>query len=137
MKKRFMVIAIAALTLVCLTFAACLIQYDLAPPRGPWLVGGAPLNAPISGSATGYSGGIVHVTITLTDGIITDVSFDLSSQTASYAAGVYLILPGIIRRQNSFNFDVTAGATYTVNGIRQAAREAFLRAGVPPGDLSF
>jgi hypothetical protein len=129
MKKIFKVKVAAALALVCLVFAACFIEFEGAVARtDPWGYGGDvadPFSGEISGQGFGY--GIIGVEITLVDGFISVVEFDLSNETESFAAP----LPGILRPMilNSNNFDIpdrTAGATLTVMGIKEAARRAFI-----------
>jgi len=111
-------------TLISLIFAACYIENKVPAEKGePW---GYPdsFNGRIEGSAQGHSGP-VRVTITMTDGIITIVDFDIRFETDAFAGRLPDLLRPIILRTNTFNFpDRTAGATATSMAIKEAARRA-------------
>jgi len=138
MKKRLRLVVIAAL--VCLIFAACFLEFEQPAPgsvTGGW---GSPafFTGRVDGSGPGYNGNVI-VTIDLVNGFITDVDFDLRTQTASFTRTLPNRLRPIILRTNSFNYpDATGGASLTNRGIKAAAREAMLKIeGVTEDDLDF
>jgi len=134
MRKKYTVAAIAVL--VCLILAACIVELEPPPPRGPW---GQPVhNGVVYGQGLGY-GGQVRVDIELTNGIIVDVVFDLRTETPMFTRRLPNALLPFILQANSFDFpDAMAGATLTNRGIKAAARQALLKIpGVTDADLDF
>ena len=106
------------------------------PPSPPW---GIPLFTGTSeGSAFGWAGP-VGVFITLENGFITEVDFDLSTETPAFVSRIPAMLRPIIKQRNSFNFpDIITGATVTTRGIIEAGRQALLNIpGVTDDDIDF
>ena len=76
-----------------------------------------------TGTAQGYSS-VVSVTVTLADGMITDVVIDGSGETQAIAGPAIMRAPGMIMRGNSADFDAIAGATITCMAIAEATQKA-------------
>jgi len=143
MKKKYALIA--ALSLTCLMFTACIIEHDLPDMGGGggdhlW---GRTVENPETGEeefevfpgpslprtrGNGYRNLPVFVTIYIEDGRIIDVDFDMRSQTPANVGGVRARLMPWILRTNSFDFpvDIVSRATDTVTGLQEAARSALL-----------
>ena len=134
MRKRFTLIIVAALAMLCLAFAACFTEAELPAIEGGWGYDpetGEYFSGEVSGRAAGFGGpNAVGVTIYLVDGFIITVDLDLARETSTWANRVREILPGIITRTNSFNFTdgIVTGPTapITVRGVREAGRAALL-----------
>jgi len=139
MKKRFTVIIIVALALICLLFAACPTEFEL-PPSGadnPWghmvmnTVSGeeefVPYTGPRRGSVFGYAS-MVEVSFTLNNGTITNLTIDSRGESQNHAPvrSVPTALPPMIRRANSFDIPPNAisGATITVVAVIAAGNQA-------------
>ncbi|MCQ2454205.1 MAG: flavocytochrome c [Clostridia bacterium] len=73
------------------------------------------------------------VTITLTDGVITDVAVT-HEETPGIGSKAVDALPGAIVKANSINVDIMSSATQTSNAILAAAELALVNAGVNPED---
>lgn len=74
------------------------------------------------------------VTITLTDGVITDVVVDGANETPGIGSKAVEALPAAMVEANSINVDVLSTATQTSNAILAAAALALENAGVNPDD---
>lgn len=76
-----------------------------------------------SGQARGYSG-FVTITLTIKDGKITEVN-NTNSDTMSYFRKAWRHLqPVILEKQSADGIDTVSGATFSSNGILEAARSA-------------
>jgi len=84
-------------------------------------------------SAQGY-GGEVTVTVTLTDGVITDVTAKGEGETNGIGSKALENLPAAMKTGNTVNVDVMATATVTSNAVLAAAKDALTNAGVNPED---
>ncbi|MBQ8556368.1 MAG: FMN-binding protein [Clostridia bacterium] len=84
-----------------------------------------------TGQAIGFGGNVI-VTITLTDGVITEVTADGPKEIL----GVYALeqLPISMVEGNTINVDTIAAATVTSTAVIEAARLALTDAGVDPDD---
>ena len=76
-----------------------------------------------TGTGTGF-GGDVFVTITMDRGFITDVVIDAKNETQAIAGVAVNRATGLIKQNNSAQFDAISGATFTSVGISQAAQAA-------------
>lgn len=128
--------AIMALLLCCgLLLAACTpaaapdaTQAPAADPRPPKP---RPLPSPKSIPALAPAGnGDITVDVTLTDGVITDVSVTSHSETAGISDPALTDLPKAIVAAGSVDVDAVSGATETSNGILAAVKDALTKAGV-------
>ena len=82
-----------------------------------------------TGQARGYSG-IVTITLTVKDGKITAVN-NTNSDTMSYFRRAWRILqPAILEKQSADGIDTVSGATFSSNGILEAAGNALENAKV-------
>lgn len=82
-----------------------------------------------TGQARGYSG-IVTITLTVKDGKITAVN-NTNSDTMSYFRRAWRILqPAILEKQSVDGIDTVSGATFSSNGILEAAGNALENAKV-------
>ncbi|MDD6259209.1 MAG: FAD-dependent oxidoreductase, partial [Erysipelotrichaceae bacterium] len=86
------------------------------------------------GTAKG-NGGDVTVTLTLSNGEITDVKAEGPGETKDIGTKALEQLPGEIVDANSVNVDGVSGATITSNAIKEAATKALAEAGLKPEDL--
>lgn len=85
------------------------------------------------GSATGY-GGTIQVAVTISDGKISSVNIvSAAGETPSFLAQAKVVCSRIVSSQSP-NVDVVSGATYSSNGIINAAIAALKQAGAT--DLS-
>ena len=112
MKKRFLALMVAA----------------------SMLLGTAPAMAEtVTGTATAKGfGGDVTVSVTVTDGVITEVTAEGASETEGIGSKAIDALPGQIVESNSINIDVMSGATFTSAAILEAAAAALTEAGLSP-----
>ena len=84
-------------------------------------------------AAQGY-GGEVTVTVTLTDGVITDVTAKGEGETNGIGSKALETLPAAMKAGNTVNVDVMATATVTSKAVIDAAKDALTNAGVNPED---
>ena len=138
--SRITVTFIAALALICLIFAACPIESQPPPEGDPWGYPD-PFGGVIEGSAPGF-GGPVRISITMANGFITTVEFDLRFETDMFVRGLPGLLRPMILQTNSFDFpDRTGGATISTMAIKEAARRALSEypngPQIPRGELGF
>ena len=108
MKKRFLALMVAASML--LGIAPAMAETDIA-----------------TGTAKGF-GGDVTVTVTVTDGVITEVVAEGPNETEGIGSKAIEALPAQIVESNSLNLDVISGATFTSNAILEAAAAAITTA---------
>jgi len=86
-----------------------------------------------TGTAKGF-GGDVTVTLTLTDGVITEAKAEGANETPGVGTPALENLPAAIMAGNTVNVDVISGATFTSNGVIEAAKAALTAAGLNPDD---
>ena len=100
--------------------------------------GDAPANKNgISGTKTGTAegnGGEVSVTITMKDGVITDVKAEGADETPGIGDVALESMPEEMKANNSINVDTVATATITSNAILEAAKAALVELGANPDD---
>ena len=143
MKMSFKVIPITILALVCLGFTSCIIEHQEIPleTREPW--GIPPYSGTRTATANGWFENSVIVTITLANGIITNVHIDASAESAGFREMAISQATPIIGVTNSFHIpgavvDGVSGATYTLRGIVRAGSQALLQIpGVEEEDLGW
>lgn len=85
-----------------------------------------------TGTAKGF-GGDVTVTITLTDGVITEVVAQGEGETSGIGSKAIDNLPAVWVEKNSI-FDIASSATITSTAMQEAAAAALTAAGVNPDD---
>ena len=86
-----------------------------------------------TGTAKGF-GGDVTVTLTLEDSKIVDCTAEGKDETQGIGSVAIEKLPAEIAKNNSVGVDVIATATFTSNGILEAAKAALTSAGLNPDD---
>ena len=93
--------------------------------------GGAAGATSSHGNATGTAtstaqgfGGEISVTITMANGIITDVQVVGDAETPSIGSVAVMRAPDIIKRSNSADLDTISGSSITTMGIAEAAQAA-------------
>ena len=86
-----------------------------------------------TGTAAGF-GGDVTVTVTLEDGVITAMTAEGASETPGIGTPALESVPAAMVAGNTVNVDVMSGATFTSNGVIEAAKLALTAAGVNPAD---
>lgn len=86
-----------------------------------------------TGTAKGF-GGDVTVTLTVTDGIITDATAEGANETAGIGSVAIEKLPAAMVEGNTVNVDAISGATLTSNGVIEAAKAALTAAGLNAED---
>jgi fumarate reductase flavoprotein subunit len=88
--------------------------------------GGAPIGnatGTASAAAPGF-GGEVSVTVTLANGIITDVKVVGDAETPTVGGVALTRAPDIIKKYNSADIDTISGASVTSSAIKTAAQAA-------------
>lgn len=78
-------------------------------------------------SAEGFSG-LVTITLTVKDGVITDITNTNSDTKSFFKRAWSLIQPEILQSQTADEIDGVSGATYSSNGILNAAKAAIAQA---------
>ncbi|MBQ8202014.1 MAG: flavocytochrome c [Clostridia bacterium] len=86
-----------------------------------------------TGTVKGF-GGDVTVTLTLTDGVITDAKAEGASETVGVGSPALEQLPAAMVAGNTVNVDALSGATITSTAVLEAAKAALTAAGVNPDD---
>ena len=86
-----------------------------------------------TGTAKGF-GGDVTVTVTLENGVITAVTAEGANETPGIGTPALESVPAAMVAGNTVNVDVMTGATFTSNGVIEAAKLALTAAGVNPDD---
>ena len=106
------------------------------PTRTPVIPTSAPgeqkkyLDGTYEGSAAGFDG-TVHVTATVRDGVIVALE-QTNTDTPQFFDNAWNTLqPLILERQSADGIDTVSGATYSSNGILEAARQAIEKAKNP------
>lgn len=92
-----------------------------------------PVSGTFSGTAQGIGGDVV-VTITLTDGVITDCTAEGKNETQGIGSVVVAEFPAKVVAGNTINIDAMSGATVTSTAFLTAAKVALTEAGVNPDD---
>ncbi|MDR2742865.1 MAG: FMN-binding protein [Treponema sp.] len=124
MMTKKLLIAMAAVAAISLLLAACFIESDPddvpdGPPMGSY-------SGTDEGSAYGHFAD-VKVTLTLTNGYITDVIINAQQDENSYGKTPIGIARIFITKANSVEIDTVSGATETSEAIRKAGRIALYK----------
>ena len=93
----------------------------------------AGVSGDFTGTAKGF-GGDVSVTLTLTDGAITDCTAEGKDETQGVGSEAIAKMPGEIAESGSIAVDGVSGATITSTAIKEAAAAALTAAGLNPDD---
>ena len=82
------------------------------------------------GTYTGEAQGInmLTVSVTVTDGVISDVEVTEQDETPDYAGPALEQIPDLIVENNSTDIDAISGATITSNAIKEAVNNALEQA---------
>ena len=81
-----------------------------------------------TGTGIGY-GGKINISITIKDGVITEVSQTNDGETPRYFRNAWnVIQPAIIAKQSTDGIDTVSGATYSSEGILYGAKSALEQA---------
>ncbi len=91
--------------------------------------GGQYTNGTYIGSGTGYIGE-VQVSVTVTNGNISDIAVLSSKDTDTFFSRAFSIVTGEILDTQSVEVDVVSGATFSSNGIIEAVADALAQARV-------
>ena len=84
-----------------------------------------------TGQAKGY-GGLTDVSVTVTNGYITDVTVTNNYDDSPYIENVIAsLIPDLVANQTT-TIDVVTNASYSSNGVRFAVRDALRSAGAMP-----
>ena len=86
-----------------------------------------------TGTAKGF-GGDVTVTLTVENGVITAAKAEGADETPGVGTPALEQLPAAMVAGNTVNVDVVGGATFTSNGVIEAAKAALVAAGLNPDD---
>ena len=86
-----------------------------------------------TGTAKGF-GGDVTVTLTVDNGVITDAKAEGADETPGVGTPALEQLPAAMVAGNTVNVDAVAGATFTSNGVIEAAKAALVAAGLNVDD---
>jgi uncharacterized protein with FMN-binding domain len=123
--KRELVIVGIVLAAACLLFAACVVENDPnVTAGGAWeTADGVLFSGDIEGKGPGF-GGEVAIYLTLANGKITAVDFDISRETPAYVRRFPDEARRVILASNSPNIDVIAKVSSTSRGIRKAGKAA-------------
>jgi fumarate reductase flavoprotein subunit len=85
--------------------------------------GGGSASGTATGTALGF-GGPVTVTITMENGVITEVIADGPAETPGIGSEALAQLPGRIKAQGSAAVDGVAGASFSSQAVKDAAQAA-------------
>ena len=85
------------------------------------------------GTAKGF-GGDVTVTVTLENGVIVAMTAEGANETPGIGTPALDSIPAAMVAGNTVNVDTMTGATWTSNGVIEAAKAALTAAGVNPDD---
>ena len=83
----------------------------------------------VTGTAKGF-GGDVTVTLTVENGVITAAKAEGADETPGVGTPALEQLPAAMVAGNTVNVDVVGGATFTSNGVIEAAKAALVAAGL-------
>lgn len=112
-------------------FLALLMVAAMALTMAPALADG--VSGAFEGTAKGF-GGDVTVTLTLTDGVITDAQAVGANETEGIGSKAVESLPAKMVETGSIAVDVLSGATISSEAVKAAAEAALVAAGVDPED---
>jgi len=129
MEKKFPFIIFSVFALICLLFTACPTDSDLLIGGGQGDAWGIPpFDGTVDARGDGWAGaGSVGVYITLRNGIIVEVEFDLARETDHIVRPHPGRIRPIVLQTNSFDAIpelIIAGASDTTRGIIQAGNAA-------------
>ncbi|SFG14613.1 flavocytochrome c [Oribacterium sp. WCC10] len=98
---------------------------------------GTAVSGTFEGTAVGMGGesNPVKVSLTLTDGKISDVKIEGAGETAGIGSKAIEEFPALMIAGNTVQVDAISGATITSKAIVEAATAALLEAGLKPEDL--
>ena len=85
----------------------------------------------VTGTAKGF-GGDVTVTLTVENGVIVAAKAEGADETPGVGTPALEQLPAAMVAGNTVNVDVVTGATWTSNGVIEAAKAALVAAGLNP-----
>ncbi|MDD6051397.1 MAG: flavocytochrome c [Clostridiales bacterium] len=85
------------------------------------------------GTAKGYAGDVT-VTVTVENGVITEMTAEGKDETVGIGSVALEQLPAAMVAGNTINVDVVASATFTSNAVIEAAKAALVAANVNPDD---
>jgi uncharacterized protein with FMN-binding domain len=112
----------AAVIAISLVLAACFVESD--PTDNPKGEAFDSYSGTAEGSGTGYNGSTIKVTLTLTNGYITDVQIDGPGETPAIGGILIKNAPNQIKAANSLDAISGATATFTRDGIINAGKKA-------------
>lgn len=113
MKKRFLALLLSAMMVLTMVPAA--------------LAEG--VSGTFEGTAKGFAGDVT-VTLTLTDGVITDAQAAGPDETQGIGSKAIDSMPAAMVANNSIAVDGVSGATFSSNAVKEAAEAALVAAGV-------
>ncbi|GJN65429.1 flavocytochrome c [Faecalibacterium gallinarum] len=128
MKKRIAALVLAAAMVFSL--AAC-------GGKSESTAASSSSSAGVSGEFTGTANGMgeVTVTVTLTDGVITDCVVEGPDETEGIGSVVVANAPEEVVSANKGSIDVVSGATITSNAVNEALAAALTAAGLDAADF--
>ena len=133
MRKRIAALALAAVMAFGLTACGGSSSSSTAASAGS-AAGSAGVSGEFTGTATGM--GEVSVTVTLTDGVITDCKIVGDSETEGIGSVVIESAADEIVSGNKGAIDVVTGATITSDAINEALAAALAAAGLDAADFT-
>ena len=133
MRKRIAALALAAVMAFGLTACGGSSSSSTAASAGS-AAGSAGVSGEFTGTATGM--GEVSVTVTLTDGVITDCKIVGDSETEGIGSVVIESAADEIVSGNKGAIDVVTGATITSDAINEALAAALAAAGLNAADFT-
>ena len=133
MRKRIAALALAAVMAFGLTACGGSSSSSTAASAGS-AAGSAGVSGEFTGTATGM--GEVSVTVTLTDGVITDCKIVGDSETEGIGSVVIESAVDEIVSGNKGAIDVVTGATITSDAINEALAAALAAAGLDAADFT-
>ena len=125
---------ILAVVMVVVVAAGLLVYSSGKKTPAPTVGEDGSVSGAFTGTAKGF-GGDVNVTLTLTDGKITDCTAEGKDETQGVGSMAIDQLPGAIAESGSIAVDGVTGATVTSNAIKEAAAAALTAAGLNPADF--
>ena len=125
---------ILAVVMVVVVAAGLLVYSSDKKTAAPTVGEDGSVSGAFTGTAKGF-GGDVNVTLTLTDGKITDCTAEGKDETQGVGSMAIDQLPGAIAESGSIAVDGVTGATVTSNAIKEAAAAALTAAGLNPADF--
>ena len=134
MRKRIAALALAAVLAFGLAACGGSSSSTAAADAGEAAEASAGVSGEFTGTATGM--GEVSVTVTLTDGVITDCKIVGDSETEGIGSVVIESAADEIVSGNKGAIDVVTGATITSNAINEALAAALAAAGLDAADFT-